>query len=176
MATTSSTPVKETVYGGPPVETVYSGPTPAAAKNAVAGTVYDPAKHKPNQADYSVTRKAVTKKIQYASVRFFVVAAISLAEYFIYRGADQDLTAYSALFTATVFMVIGLFAIRLSRGAFLAGLLLYGLDTLGLVYTGLTSDLGIFFVAKPLIVHGIILYRLYASYQLIGDLHDLEAG
>src|SRR5438128_4124882 len=133
MATTSSsgfaqTPIKETVYCGPPIETVYNGPSPGTAKDAVAaGTVYDPANHRPKAADNSITRKAVTQKIRYASLRFFIVAAISLAEFFIYREG-QEMTAYAALLTAVIFGVIGIFAIRLSRGAFLAGLVIYGLN------------------------------------------------
>lgn len=172
MAAIGSAPIKETVYNGPTHETVYSGDN-ANHASAPAGTVYDPAKHVPKKLNTSTARNAVTKTIRYASVRFFVIAAICVAEFFIYQG-DESVMAYSALLTAVVFGLFGIFALRLSRGAFMAAMIWYGLDTLLLAIAALNTDFGIFFAAKPLIVHGVIIYRLYKNYELLGDLHDLE--
>jgi hypothetical protein len=174
-------PKKETVYSGPVPPgfgtrtqsssttataisgTVYNGPAPG-------GTVFDETKFVAKKPDRSMAVAATTKKIRWFSLRFFLVAAVSLIEYFALRESDSTV-AMASLFVFFVFLLIGIFAMRLSRVAFLVALAIYGLDTAGILLWALNTDGGLFFAMKPLIVHGIILHQLYLNYGLLVDLH-----
>jgi len=109
-------------------EQVYSGPP--------AGQVYDEKLHTPTRVDSTVARKAVTKTIRFASLRFFLVALASLVESIIYWN-DQPTIALGAAAVAMVFVVVGIFALRLNRNAFLVAMGIYGLQTLSLIGTGI---------------------------------------
>ena len=175
MATETKTGSLETVYEGPAVPMPWERPTQTAAttKAGSDGTVYDGSNFKPKKQDTSAAREATTKTIRWQSLRFFIVGGISLAEFFIYRESSPVM-AFGALATALVFLGIGFFAFRMSRAAFLAGMLVYGLDTLQMVFLLLTTDAAMIFYLRPLVVHCIILYRLYRAYGLLTDLHQLE--
>jgi hypothetical protein len=172
-------PKKETVYSGPTPTafatrtapsagaatggTVYSGPAPG-------GTVFDESKFVPKRPDRSMAVLATAKKVRWFSLRFFVVAAVTLFEAYIFRD-DDPTVAMGSLLVGVVFVVIGIFAMRLSRVAFLAALAIYSLDTLGLFLWAMSTDGGFFFAIKPLIVHGVILHQLYLNYGMLVDLH-----
>ena len=165
----------ETVYEGPAVSMPWERQAQAAARPKAAsdGTVYDGTNFTPKKQDTTIAREATAKTIRWQSLRFFIVGAISLAEFFIFRDSSAVM-AYGALATAIVFLGIGVFAFRMSRTAFLAGMLVYGVDTLQMVYLLLTTDAAMIFYLRPLVVHCIILYRLYRAYGLLTDLHQLE--
>lgn len=178
MSPTDVPSAKETVYEGPAVEMPWAkspdGSLTSPGKPASSQeTVYDGANSAVKKPDTSVARTATTKKVRWASLRFFVVATISFAEAFIYRDTAQAL-AFGALFVGVIFLTIGVFAFRLSRGAFLAGIVIYGLQTLQICFLMVTIDGGMFYYLKPLIVQCVILYRLYRAYGLLSDLHLLE--
>lgn len=178
MAANKGTGSVETVYEGPAIPMPWERQTPTATTTPAAtsdGTVYDGSNSTLKKPDTSIAREATTKTIRWQSLRFFIVGGISLVEVFIFRDSSPAL-AFGALITAVVFLAIGVFAFRMSRTAFLAGMLVYGLDTLQMVYLLLTTDGAMIFYLRPLVVHGIILYRLYRAYGLLTDLHQLENG
>ena len=173
-------PKKETVYSGPtptafaartaPARpgatgggTVYNGPAPG-------GTVFDESKFVPKRADNSLAVAATTSKVRWFAVRFFIVAAVSFFEFYVLRD-DQPTVAMTSLFVGLVFLCIGIFAMRLSRVAFLVAMAIYGLNTLGIVLWAMNTDGGLFFALRPLVVHGVILHQLYLNYGLLVDLH-----
>ena len=166
--------IQGTVYSGPAIETRHRGPAPSAAQGHASNqTVFDPSTHISRSRDNnslarSSMRQATTRKVQSASIRFFIVSALSVIEYFAYRDTNHN-TAAAALVTAVVFGVIGLFAMRASRTAFIVGMLLYGASTTLLLLSGCLVCMTA--VAIPLLVHVAILYRLWSGYQSIGELN-----
>ncbi|MCI0351704.1 MAG: hypothetical protein L0Z53_19975 [Acidobacteriales bacterium] len=172
-------PKKETVYSGPvppafaqrssaPAATatqgtVYSGPDPG-------GTVFDETNFVAKKPDRSLAVAATTSKVRWFALRFFIAAAVSFYEFYIFRDDDSTI-AMTSFFVGLVFLAIGVFAMRLSRIAFLVALGIYVLDTVGLFLWAMNSDGGFFFAIKPLIVHGVILHQLYLNYGLLVDLH-----
>ena len=175
VPTNNGTGSVETVYEGPAVPLPWErqAQTVATPKAGSDGTVYDGSNFTPKKLDSTVAHEATKKTIRWQSLRFFIVGGISLAEFFIFRDSSAVM-AYGALVTAIVFLGIGVFAFRMSRTAFLAGMLVYGLDTLQMVYLLLTTDAAMIFYLRPFVVHCIILYRLYRAYGLLTDLHQLE--
>ena len=169
----SSSGTVGTVYNGPDIDpdgTVYS----VAPRSASAGgTVFDESTFVPKKQNYSVTRTAVTGTIRKASVRFFIYSAVSLLEFFVFYGANM-LAAGMAMASFLVFLVIGIFAYRLSRVAFLAALALYGLGTLMIAIFAFTSDLGVLFYCRVLVVRCIVFYNILQQYNLLNELHALE--
>jgi hypothetical protein len=174
---TGSAPKKETVYGGttppaldnkafanPSSGTVYSGPAPAAG-----GTVFDENKFVPKKIDSSVAREATKKKVRRQTWRFFIVASLSFIEVLLYWSSDPSFAVSSAI-VCGVFLSIGIYAYRLSRTAFYIGTAIYGAQTLFLLYLVFFTDAGFLFWAEPLIIHALIVYRLWVA---IGHLEEL---
>jgi len=160
------------VYDGPPV-TMYSATSTVApnAAKGLGGTVFDETKFAPKTANASVAVAATTKRVQGASFRFFFVAGLAMFEFFVLssRGVDQSVLIAQGV-TAAFFGLLGLFAYRLSKTAFLVGILVYGLDTLFLVYTGWQTSF--LFVGYAIFVRSTIIYRLYLAYGMICDLQS----
>lgn len=179
--------------GQPPKkETVYSGPVPAAfaaqtsssvAATADPGTVFngpapgetifDETKFVPKKPDRSVAIAGSKDKVQRMSVLFFVVAGLSLIEYLTYRGNDTTI-AVNAIGIFVIFLIIGIFAMRLSKTAFLVAMGLYALDTAVLLWSVFGNGGSLLFVAWPLLTHGIILHRLYLTYGILVDLQTSQ--
>src|SRR5262245_2359043 len=174
-------PKKETVYSGP-VPTAFAARTASSARGAIpasgtvysgpapGGTVFDETKFVPKQADRSLAVAATTNKVRWFSLRFFLVAAVTLFEAYIFRD-DDPTVAMGSLLVGVVFLAIGIFAVRLSRVAFLVAMAIYALDTLALLLWAMSTDGGFFFAVKSLIVHGVILHQLYLNYGMLVDLH-----
>jgi hypothetical protein len=171
---------KETVYSGPiPASFNAYPPAPAMAamatetvyKGTVASeTVFDENKFVPKQPNRAVAIAATKDRVQRMSILFFVVAGYSLFEYFTYRGNDSAV-AINSLGVFVIFLIIGIFAMRLSRAAFLVAMALYAIDTALLLWWVFGAGGTLLFVAWPLLVHSIILYRLYLTYGMLADLH-----
>jgi len=161
------------VYDGPPVA-MYSGGAAAVAApgtSSAGGTVFDETKFVAKGANASVAVAATTKRVQRSSFRFFFVAGLALFEFFALsaRGADQSLLIVQGVVVA-LFGLLGLFAYRLNKTAFLVGMLVYGLSTLLLVYTGWQTSM--LFVGYAIFVRCTIIYRLYLAYGMICDLES----
>jgi len=173
-------PKKETVYGGPMPGTFAARSQMPGGGSAAVGTVYedapatetvfDESKFVPKRPNRSVAIAATKDKVQKMSVLFFVVAGLSLIEYFTYHGHDSAI-AVNSIAVFVIFLIIGIFAMRMSRAAFLVAMALYALDTAALLWWLFGSGGTLLFVAWPLLVHGIILYRLYLTYGMLADLH-----
>lgn len=162
-----------TVYDGPPVN-LYSNSTSAAASpvQATGGTVFDETKFVPKRVDASTAVVATTRKVRGASLRFFIVAGLGLAEFFVLKGNGADTsTLFAQVLVIAFFATLGLLGYRLNKGAFLAGILVYGAQTLFLVYVGLQSSL--IFVAYAIFVRCTIVYRLYCAYGMICDIESV---
>ena len=160
---------KETVYQGSSVgvkETVYSGP-------AQKETVFDANKHVSRKIDTTVSHAAMAKSTRSSAIRFFIVAALSGWEYFLYRGENQGVSTTS-LFTCIIFFILAIYAYKMSRGAFLAAIVIYGISTLLMVGAALTSAEGFMLVLKPLIARCILIYNLHQKYCQLTDLYELE--
>lgn len=188
---TGQAPKKETVYGGstPAMDnkafaqpsgstgTVYGGPTTTTQGTVYGGasspgTVFDESKFVAKKPDASVAIKATTTRVRWATLRFFVVAAVSLVGVFIY-WPDEPALAISSGVVCAIFLAIGIFAFRLHKSAFIAGLVVYALDTCLLLFQAITTDGGFILYIKSIVVHGIILYRLWVAYGHLQDLHSL---
>jgi hypothetical protein len=104
------------------------------------------------------------------STLFFIVAGLSLLDYFSYHGNDAAI-AVNSIGIFVIFLIIGIFAMRMSRAAFLVAMSLYALDTGILLWRVFGAGGTLLFVAWPLFIHGIILYRLYVTYGMLADLH-----
>jgi hypothetical protein len=168
---TGAGPKKETVYGGPTPENPWAGGAAAKPAAQPSGTVFDESKFVAKKTDNTVARVATTHKVRRQTIRFFIVATLSFVEVLIYWSSDP-LFAFSAGVVCGVFLTIGIFAYRLSRTAFYIGTGIYLLDTLFLFYLAFFTDFGFVFWAEPLIIHSLIVYRLWVA---IGHLNELLA-
>jgi hypothetical protein len=160
---------KEPAYTGSSVgvkETVYSGPTRKE-------TVFDASKHVSKKIDTTFSRAAMAKSTRSSAIRFLIVAALSGWEYFSYRGENEGVSTTS-LFTCIIFFILAIYAYKMSRGAFLAAIVVYGISTLLMVGAALTSAEGFMLVLKPLIARCILIYNLQQKYCQLTDLYDLE--
>jgi len=159
------------VYDGPPV-TLYSAAATVAPKaTGGGGTVFDETKFAVKRAHSSVAVAATTKRVQGASFRLFFVAGLAMFELFVLssRGANSNLLFAQGV-TAAFFGLLGIFAYRLNKTAFLVGMAVYGMDTLFLAYTGWQTSM--IFVAYALLVRCTIIYRLHGAYGMICDLES----
>lgn len=176
----SRTPKRETVYQGPSArkEPVYQGSSVGVKETVYAGppqkeTVFDANKHVSRKIDTTVSRAAMAKSARSSAIRFFIVAALSGWEYFSYRGENQGVSTTS-LVTCIIFFILAIYAYKMSRGAFLAAVVIYGISTVLMVGAALTSAEGFMLVLKPLIARCILIYNLHQKYCQLTDLYDLE--
>jgi|GEM_PF-5982386 len=137
-------------------------------------TVYDESKAIAYKPDTTVSRAATKATMQKASIRFFLIAGLTLFE--LMMNHDDTVSNVISVLVILVFGTIGFYVFKMHRGAFLAAIGLYGVSTLVILYYALSSDYGIFFYARTLILRGYMLYQLYLNYGLLCDLHDLEEG
>ena len=156
-----------TVYGGQPAGgTVYNGP-------GGGGTVYNPARQKP-AAQVDVTKTGAAK----GGAIFFIIAACSaLNSVLMLANAPFVLTFGLAITRMRVssdmgpqmilnvvalgiFVVIGIFAIKGSKAAFIVGLLLYGGDTVLLLTSG-DAALHI----PSIVVHGLFIFSIIKAFR-----------
>lgn len=170
IANPAAPPAKETVCGGA-AETVYYG---SVAPESGQETVFDPDKYVAKRVDTSIARAATQKRIQRASLRFFIVGGLSLLEALLFWRHPP--LGYSAALIAVIFLTIGAYAFRMNRTAFLAAMIVYGLQTASYFVIGFTNELGFVFVARPMILKSVVLYNLYRNYGLLTDLHELESS
>ena len=100
-----------------------------AVNPAIKETVYDPLNHTCLVKDLTVHgRAALTQQLQFTSVRFFATAAVSMFEFWLYKGGIPSM-AYTALATSIGMGLAGTFALKLNRAAFFAATAAYGLGS-----------------------------------------------
>lgn len=139
-----------------------------------AETLYDETKHVAYKPDTTISRAATQSTMRKASIRFFLVAGLTLLELMLKH--DSMSSNILNVLVILVFGTIGIFVFKMHRGAFLAALGLYGFSTLIILIAALSDDYGIFFYARTLAIRGYMLYQMYLNYGLLCDLHDLEEG
>lgn len=171
---------KETLYEGPPPAAWRAPAAPAAKKETVYGgpaaakeTLFDERHFVAKKTDNRLAVKATTGQIRRASLRFFIVAGITLLEGIYLGQAGDTAGTLGAGIVVAVFTLLGIFAYRKSKAAFLAGIGLYALDTLLLILVGLNT--AFMLAAYAIVVHCIVIYRLYAAYGMIRELEMAEA-
>lgn len=149
------------------------GTAPARVREAATSpatqqqTVFDEATFVPKRSDNSLAVNSTTDKIQRASIRFFIVTGLSLIEAMFFSLSDVKVAVACGV-VAVVFGVLGALMYRLNKGAVLIGMLLYIAETALLLVHGWNTAMVM--VAYGVFVHCAIIYRLYLSYGMIGDL------
>jgi hypothetical protein len=138
-------------------------PAPAAETVYEEGTVFDEAAFVPKVTSNSVAVNATRARAQRGSLRFFIVAGVSLLEAGAFASADMTALAVAAGVVAAFFGVLGIFAYRMHKSAFLIGALVYAAQTGYLLLHWKPV------MVAALAIHGLIIYRLYAMYVAIRE-------
>jgi len=115
----------------------------------------------------------MAKSTRSSAIRFLIVALLSGLEYMSYKGENAGVSTTS-LFTCIIFVILAVYAYRMSRGAFLAAIVIYAISTVLMVAAGLNSAEGFMYVLKPLIARCILIYNLHQKYCQLTDLFELE--
>lgn len=145
-----------------------------AANIATKETVFDPLSHTRLMKDLTVHgRAALTQQLQFTSLRFFMTAAVSLFEFWLYKAGLPSM-AYTALATAIAMGVAGVFALRLNRTAFFGAVVAYGLATAALLGEATQCHCPML-LAQPMLIHAVILRAMMQAYGKMGELHQMES-
>jgi hypothetical protein len=99
-------------------------------------------------------------------------AVISLVEIIVY-WPDQLVLSISAGIVFIIFLIIGSFARSLGRPAFLVGIWIYVLHTAVLLFLAIAINNGLVLLFKDIVVHAIVLYRLWVGYKHFENEHAL---
>ena len=128
MAASSSIPIKETVYGGPAIETVYRGPATSSTPSvASTQTVYDPSQHQGRAANGfgnvrgTASSQGAKPEVKRAAYRLFIIGGLSMLQFAMFRESNTD-TAIAGLVISVIFCILGMFALRMSKAAFIIGM------------------------------------------------------
>jgi hypothetical protein len=175
-------PDRETIYEGPvsrvqnavDIKYVQTREQPAQEQNAAPKeTVYDENSFVAKRVDSSASRALVTRLVQKASVRFFTVAVLSIAEMYFHWG-NLAICISSGIMFAT-FIAVGIYTFKMNLKALLFAIGIYTCSTLFMLVNGMMSPDGIFLMIPTLISRGFMIYNLLRTYGLLVDLHLLEA-
>ena len=82
--------------------------------------------------------------------------------------------AYTALATAVAVSIIGIFALRLSREAFFAAVVAYGLGSALLLGEAASCHCPLL-LAQPMLIHAVILRRMLQAYGKMDELLQMES-
>jgi len=173
-------PDRETIYQGPEVKikrvedvTYYEKRSEAAKVEETAKeTVFNETTFIAKKVDTSASRSLVTRMVQRASVRFFAVAVLSLAEMYVSR--DNLPVAISSGVVFVAFSIVGFYTFKLKLKALLFAIGLYTCRTVFIAVSAMMGD-GIFMMILPLFLQCFMIYNLLRTYGLLVDLHLLEA-
>ena len=173
-------PDRETIYQGPEVrikrvdDVTYFEKHSETAKveETVKETVFNETTFIAKKVDTSASRSLVTRMVQRASVRFFAVAVLSLAEMYISR--DNLPVAISSGVVFVAFSIVGFYTFKLKLKALLFAIGLYTCRTVFIAVSAMMGD-GIFMMILPLFLQCFMIYNLLRTYGLLVDLHLLEA-
>lgn len=131
---------------------------------ASAGASYDPLR-----ASGSLAVNSNTEKLQQTTVRFFVITGLSLLEALFFSLSDIRVAVACGV-VAVAFGGLGALAHRLNKAVIMAGMLLYVAETALMVAHGWNTTM--IMVAYGVFVHCAIIYRLYLSYDVVGNLQS----
>lgn len=180
-------PKKETVYSGTAVATQPSAPASRPAAGTGAGTVYSgpvpggsvynpaqPAPRGPQTQQPRATTAAASTGATKGAAIFYIIAAFTAANMvLIYAGVrfavglgatravrqDQITLAVANLLAIGIFVLLGVFAKRGSKAAFMIGMLLYAGDLVVLVMNN--PELNII----SIVIHAFFLFRLFQAFR-----------
>src|SRR5579872_5326976 len=118
-------PDRETIYSGPDVKVRQVTDVSYAnkASEEQKETVFDESTFQAKRMDTSAARSLVTRMVQRASVRFFAVAALSLAELYVCR--ENLPIAISSGIMVVAFSVVGFYTFKMNLKALLLAISLY---------------------------------------------------
>ena len=143
------------------------------ANIAAKETVFDPLTHTRLVKDLTVSgRAALTQQLQFTSVRFFATAGLSMFEFWLYK-LNFPAMGYTALMTAIGMGLAGIFAMKLSRTAFFASMVAYGLGSTILLGQAFCKHCPIF-LSQPMLIHAVVMRGMMQAYGKMDDLHNLE--
>jgi hypothetical protein len=134
-------------------------------------TVFDETKFVPKPPDCTIAVNSTTKRIQRASMRFFVVSGVSFIEAFYFRTSDWKLVVTCGV-VAVIFGILGALVYQLKKGAVLAAMALFLAETLQLLVHGWNTTM--LTVIFAVFVHSAIIYRLYLTYGMMCDLETAK--
>jgi multidrug transporter EmrE-like cation transporter len=117
-------------------------------------------------------RAALTQKLQFTSLRFFATAAVSMFEFWLYKDGFTAM-GWIALATAIAMGVAGVFAMKLSRTAFFAATMVYGLGSAVLLSQAVCKHCPLF-LAQPMLIHAVVMRGMMQAYGKMDELHSLE--
>jgi hypothetical protein len=144
-----------------------------AANVAVKETVYDPLNQSRVLKDYTVpARQALTQQLHFTSVRFFATAAVSMFEFWLYKDGFTAMGC-TAMVTALAMAVAGVFAMKLSRTAFFAATVAYGLGSAVMLTQAVCKNCPLF-LAQPMLIHAVVMRGMIQAYGKMDELHSLE--
>jgi hypothetical protein len=138
-----------------------SGGPKAPAKQ----TIFDESTFVPRGTDNATVVAAARHGARWASLRFFIITTLALVETLVWLGVGNTLLAFASAMVTGTFAVLGVMAFRMNKTAFLIGASVYAAETLCLLARWSPS------MFVPVVVHAIIVWRLYCMYCV---LHDLE--
>ncbi|MCH2199314.1 MAG: hypothetical protein MK081_11065 [Flavobacteriales bacterium] len=85
--------------------------------------------------------------------------------YLAFVGPLDTLAITVSVLISSIFLPIGIYARKLSKTAFIIGIILYGIDTLIML---------VFVAWIPIIIHGIVLFLMIRGYRLIDTVKPSE--
>jgi hypothetical protein len=101
---------------------------------------------------------------RWASLRFFIITVLALIETLIWIAAGSTWLAVASAMVTGTFAILGIMAARMNKTAFLIGASVYVAESLCLI--GRWSPL----MFLPVIVHAILVWRLYCMYGVLQDM------
>jgi hypothetical protein len=138
--------------------------------------------HGPNHSPASVLAhrmfkdsadRSAARALHATSLRFTLVAALSLIEFIYFRTRNVSV-AYIAATTCLIFLALALKASGLHRAGFLSALSVYGISTTATAVVAMTTEQGIELVMTPLVLHAILIFSVYRNFETHEELQILE--
>lgn len=120
-----------------------------------------------------IAHREAASGTQASTLRFVLVATLSLIEVLLYRDTYSSV-AYLSAATFLLFLMFAVQAPRINRAGNLLALTVYGVSTTAMAVIAMTSEYGIGLVFKPLIVRCALLYALYRRFELQDDAQVLQ--
>jgi hypothetical protein len=163
--------VSGTVFDGPGLppdnpwaDKGFEGNEMAPPKATAPQTIYDDNAFVRQSIDEAAVSATARHCARWASLRFFIVTTMALIETLVWLGVGNTLLAFASAMVTGTFALLGVIAFRMNRTAFLIGASVYAAETLCLLSRWSPS------MFLPVVVHAVIVWRLYCMYSVLQDL------
>lgn len=137
------------------------------------GPNHSPARVLADRTNGNSADRSVASALHATSLRFTLVAALSLIELIYYRARNTEI-AYVAAGTCLIFIALALQTSRLHRAGFLTALSFFAMSTTAIAVVAMTTEQGIGLVIKPLIAHLVLMASIYRNFETREDLQLVE--